>query len=518
LIRHSKDTVICTIKRLLAYLCMVIQQKILLSKSTFIRSLQCEKSLFLYKYHYDQRDVIPASRQAIFRRGTDIGILAQKLFPGGVDASPPKYNDYQVAVDTTARLIIEGVKIIYEAAFCFNDVYAAIDILVNENGIWKAYEVKSSTSVSDTYLLDASLQYHVLKSSGIDLKDIYVVIINNQYVRSGKVELHKLFRPVSVLNEAVKNEGKIKKGIKKALEILNLQVVPEKKIGEHCSIPYTCDFMGTCWKDVPKPSVFDLAGMHLYKKFKFYNEGKIKPEDLNPDELSEVQRVQLRGIIEKTIQINKPEIKKFLKKAKYPLLFMDFETIMPAIPLWDNSRPYQQIPFQFSVHYRQNEQSELQHFEFLAEAGLDPRKYFLEELIKIASQPGTILVYNASFELTRMRELAHMFPQFEAQVLDMASRTLDLMEPFRKLHYYVPEMNGSHSIKQVLPALVAELNYNDLVIGNGQLATNAFEALQTETDILKIAETREQLLEYCKLDTLAMVKILEKLEEVVKEI
>jgi hypothetical protein len=124
------------------------------------------------------------------------------------------------------------------------------------------------------------------------------------------------------------------------------------------------------------------------------------------------------------------------------------------------------------------------------------------------------LVYNSIFELTRLRELGHMFPEFEAQILDITSRTLDLMEPFRKLHYYVPEMNGSHSIKQVLPALVPELSYKNLAIGNGQLATNAFEALQTETDIYKIAETRDQLLEYCKLDTLAMVKILEKLEEV----
>ncbi len=309
-------------------------QKILLSKSTFIRSLQCEKALFLYKYHYDQRDVIPQSRQAIFRRGTNIGILAQKLFPGGVDASPPKYNEYQTSVETTAKLIKEGVKIIYEAAFCYNDVYAAIDILVNENGVWKAYEVKSSTSISDTYLMDASLQYHVIKNSGIDLKDISIVIINNQYTRSGDVEFHKLFKSVSVIKEAIKNENKIKKGIKRAFDVLNLQAIPEKNIGEHCSTPYTCDFMGSCWKNVPKPSVFDLTGMHLHKKFKFYNEGKIKPEQLNPDELSEVQRVQLRGIIEQTIQLNKPEIKNFLHKAKYPLLFMDFETMMPAVPLW----------------------------------------------------------------------------------------------------------------------------------------------------------------------------------------
>ena len=493
----------------------MLQQKILLSKSTFIRSLQCEKSLFLYKYHYDLRDEIPASRQAIFSRGTNIGILARKLFPGGVDATPPKYNEFQLAVDNTARLIKDGVKIIYEAAFCFNDVYVAVDILVFENNKWKAYEVKSSTSVSDIYIMDASLQYYVIKGAGIDLDDIFVVTINNQYVRHGDVDVQKLFKAVSVKKEAVKNEPKIRKNIAKALDILNLKEVPEKQIGEHCNIPYTCDFIGHCWKKVPSPSVFDLAGMHLQKKFKFYHEGKIKPEDLNPDELNDLQRLQLRGIIDNAIHTNISEIKKFLRKVKYPLIFMDFETMMPAVPLWDNSRPYQQIPFQFSIHYKESPTSSPQHFEFLAEAGLDPRKYFLSELIKVASVPGTIIVYNATFELTRLRELAGMFPEYEAEVMDMASRTLDLMEPFRKLHYYVPEMNGSHSIKQVLPALVPELNYSNLAIGNGQLATNAFESLQTETDLLTIAETRDKLLEYCKMDTLAMVKILEKLEEIV---
>ena len=494
----------------------MIQQKILLSKSTFIRSLQCEKSLFLYKYHYDLRDEAAPARQAIFNRGIDIGKLAQQLFPGGVDASPPKYNEFQKAVDKTAELLKEDVKIIYEAAFCFNDVYVAIDILVNENGLWKAYEVKSSTSISDTYIMDAALQYFVITGCGIVLQDISIVTLNNQYVRQGPVEIQRLFNKQSVLKEVLKNQSKIKKGIHKAFEVLEQKKIPEVKIGEHCSTPYTCDFVGHCWKDVPKPSVFNLAGMHLFKKFKYYHSGKVELKDFQLEELSEVQRIQVRGILENTIQRNVPEIQKFLKKAKYPLTFMDFETIMPAVPLWENCRPYQQIPFQFSIHYKETPETEPQHFEFLAEAGLDPRKYFLEELIKIASRQGTIMVYNSAFELTRMRELAQLYPQSESVVLEMATRTLDLMEPFRKLYYYVPEMNGSHSIKQVLPALVPELSYKNLSINDGQMATNAFETLQTETDILKIIELREQLLEYCKLDTLAMVKIMEKLEEVAK--
>jgi len=207
--------------------------------------------------------------------------------------------------------------------------------------------------------------------------------------------------------------------------------------------------------------------------------------------------------------IDKEAIKEFIFDLNYPLYFMDFETFQPAVPLFDNSRPYQQIPFQYSIHYKKSEESELTHFEFIAEPGEDPREKFIKKLLEDTSAKGDIIVYNKAFEITRLKEIAKDFPACAEQIGERISRIKDLMIPFRQKHYYSPEMKGSYSIKAILPALVPELTYDELEIKEGGLASIAFESLWNETDMMIIAETREQLLEYCKLDTLAMVKILE---------
>jgi hypothetical protein len=194
---------------------------------------------------------------------------------------------------------------------------------------------------------------------------------------------------------------------------------------------------------------------------------------------------------------------------------MDFETFQPAVPLFDNSKPYQQIPFQYSLFVKKDKNAEPVHFEFLAEPGEDPRKKFIENLLKVTKGKGDVLVYNKSFEITRLNEIARDFPQYGDEIEKLISRIKDLMIPFQKKHYYAPEMKGSYSIKAVLPALVHELSYDNLEISNGGMASTAYEILQRETDLMKIAETKQQLLEYCKLDTLGMVKILEKLYSII---
>ncbi|MCZ6704175.1 MAG: DUF2779 domain-containing protein, partial [Ignavibacteria bacterium] len=210
-------------------------------------------------------------------------------------------------------------------------------------------------------------------------------------------------------------------------------------------------------------------------------------------------------------QINADAIKDFIDDLNYPLYFMDFETFQPAVPLFDNSRPYQQIPFQYSLHYKETEKTDLIHSEFLADAGEDPRPQFIMKLLEVTNRPGDIVVYNKTFEVTRLKEIARDFPEYSEDIEERILRIKDLMLPFQRNYYYAPEMKGSYSIKNVLPALVPELSYNSLEINEGGLASIAFENLFDETDMIKIVETREQLLEYCKLDTLAMVRILEKL-------
>lgn len=485
----------------------------LLSKSSFIRGVQCEKHLYLYKYHYNEMDQLSEMQKAIFKRGTDVGKLAQQLFPKGIDASPKSQFEYDKAVVETKKLIDQNQKVIYEASFNFSDVLAVADILVNEKSGLKIYEVKSSTSISETYIRDAALQYWVISNSGYRVKDFSITYINNQYIRKGNLDINELFVTESVLKLILPLQKWVEENVERFKKVLNKKTIPKIDIGEHCYDPYTCGFYEYCRKHIPDNSIFDLSGVHLNKKYDLYREGIIKLEDIPDDaKLSQTAKLQVEVYKSKKDIVDKKAIKEFLSDLSYPLYFMDFETFQPAVPMFDNSKPYMQIPFQYSLHYKKNKKSSVEHYEFLAETGNDPRKKFIENLLRDTKGEGDILTYNKSFEVLRLKEIAEAFPKYKKQIEERINRVKDLMLPFQKKYYYSYKMQGSYSIKYVLPALIPELNYKDLEINEGGLASIAFESLFYETDLMRIADTRTNLLEYCKLDTLAMVKLLEKLE------
>jgi len=487
-----------------------------LSKSTFMKGCQCPKALYLNKHHAALKDEISAAQQAIFSRGTNVGELAQGLFPGGVDASPADYYKFQESVVKTQELIAAGEKIIYEAAFQFDGVLCALDILVQKRGKWYAYEVKSSTGVSETYHLDASLQYYVITNAGIDLKDISIVHINNQYVRNGPLDIEQLFTIESVLEEVKELIPGHPNKIRQLKKILKLKEVPDIDIGTHCSTPYGCDFQGHCWKHIPEErSVFTLS-YPGGRQWDLYERGIYSIEDIPDDyQLNAKQQLQRNGYKTGEVQIDKKGVKDFLKAVKYPMYFFDFETIMPAVPMWDHSKPYQQITFQYSLHYQKSGKSELEHYAFLAEAegARDPRIAMIEQLIEETKRPGDIWVYNIGFERARLTEIARDLPKYKKAALAIANRLVDLMIPFQQKLYYTPDMDGRYSIKKVLPALVPELSYGDLEIQEGGTASSTFEAMISGSFEGNEEETRKHLLEYCKLDTLAMVRILEKLQK-----
>ncbi len=491
-------------------------EKHILSKSSFIRGLQCPKSLYLYKNFYLQRDKVSPEQQAIFSRGTHVGLLARRLFPGGVDVTPSSPFKFAESVKLTQKLIGEGITILYEAAFVFEKTLVAIDILVKRDDKWYAYEVKSSTRISPTYILDASLQYFIIVNSGIELQDISIININTDYTRHGALEYDQLFRVTSVKNEAVQNTGFIKENLERLLRVASHPEQPDVKIGQHCSNPYNCDFMGTCWKDVPENSVLYLSGTAKEELFQLYDRGIQTIQDIPANfPLNKQLRLQVESLIDHKTIIDREGIRKFLQSVNYPLFFMDFETIMPAVPIYSGTHPYQHIPFQYSLHFKETKSSTLFHMEFLAEAGTDPRKQFIEQLIKHTAVPGDILTYNATFERSVLNNLKKQFPEYDDAIDYIIYRIKDLMFPFETKLYYDPRMKGSYSIKNVLPALVDNLNYSTLKIGSGSVAMAAFENLQTETDLFKIAETRDALRAYCEMDTLAMVRILEVLENTV---
>ena len=492
-----------------------VPDKHILSKSTFMRGCQCAKSLYLHKNQPELKDEISEQQEASFDRGTSVGEMARQIFPGGIDASPESSYEYRKSVAFTQQLINAGERIIYEAAFQFEGVLAAIDILVKEDDQWKAYEVKSTTRVKETHLQDAALQYYVITKAGISLSDISIVHLNNQYIRMGELDLRQLFTLESILEKVKDNQDFVANKILELKAVINLNEVPVVDIGAHCHSPYSCDFEGHCWQHIPQPSVFNISRLRKKKQFDLYHQGIIRFEDITEDvTLSRNQRLQVSSHLNKAEYLDRSGIEEFLSGLSYPLYFLDFETFNPAIPLYDRNRPYQQIPFQYSIHYKENKDGELRHDEFLALPISDPRPVFIEQLVTKTEGIGDILTYNQNFEKTRLKELARDFPEYSAALMDRISRIKDLMPPFQQRLYYAHTMNGGYSIKDVLPALVPELRYDDLPINNGGDASLSFEQMIYEPTA-DHSETRNNLLAYCGLDTLAMVKILERLEKVV---
>jgi len=492
---------------------MPLNSNHLLSKTTFLRSVQCHKSLYLNKYKPELRDPADPLQEAVFRMGKEVHALVRELFPGGVVASSEESYDPKTWVQRTRALIKEGAGVLFEAAFEHDQVLVVVDILERVGSKWKACEVKSSTSVKDPYEWDVAVQYHVLSNADIELDDFSILHINNNYVRHGDLDLEALFTAVSMLDLVKEMELEVSGQIGEAKAVLSEPKVPEIDIGPYCDEPYACDFMGYCWRHVPQHSVFTVARMKKDHKFGLYHDGIMRIEDIPEDfPLNKTSRVHVEGQKHGRSIIDQVAIQGFLGSLMYPMYFLDFETFNPAIPPFDGTKPYSQIPFQYSLHRKVSPDGELSHTGFLAEANIDSRIPLIESLLRDTPPPGDILAYNRSFEARVLRDLAEAFPEFASELEDRSSRLIDLMQPFQKRYYYLPEMGGSYSIKAVLPALVPDLSYETLEISEGTQAMEAYYQLGSETNPTIIERIRNDLWEYCKFDTLAMVRIMEKLE------
>ena len=483
-----------------------------LSKSTFITGLQCPKALYLKKHKPELADEINLAKQNIFDVGNKVGLLAQKLFPGGIDASPENYTKLRESIIYTQDLINNGVDVIYEAGFEYDYVRCFIDILVKKNGTWHIYEVKSSTKVSETYINDASLQYYILKKCGLDIESVSIIHINNNYVKDGDLDIFNFFSTVSVLEKIQNKIDFVPAKLKELHEILLKNKTPKIDIGKQCNKPYECDFKGHCWQNVPDYSVLNISRLKADTKWGLYNSGYVNIKDVPLDtKMSSNQRIQVDCEINKTGLFNKKKIKEFIDNLTDDVFHLDFETVGTAIPVFNGLKSYQQIPFQYSLHHERNKKIQA-HYEFLAPADEDSRELFINSLIKNLQYDGDILVYNIGFERGKLKDLIKFFPKYEDGLQKIIDRMKDLMIPFKEKWYYLPEMQGSYSIKKVLPALVPDLTYKDLSINKGDVASLEFLNLSKKS--LKEQESiRKDLLEYCKMDTFAMFKILEVLRK-----
>ena len=491
-----------------------VKNKLYLSKSLFIRGLQCHKSLYLQKYQPELKDAVTEEAQRRFDVGYDVGALAQQLFPGGVIV-PYEGLSPAEQLSMTQTLIDQGTDTIYEATFSHNDVFVKADILHRGRSGWEIYEVKSSSAVKDYHYDDASVQYYVVAGTGLPVAKVFLVHVNTGYIRLGEIDAHQLFTIVDLTETVQDNAAVIPEELERLRTLLQ-GTEPDIDIGPHCDDPFECDFKGHCWAHIPSPSVFDLTDRGKPDPFELYQQGIVRLEDVSPYSLGWRQKLQVDGVLHRKNHLDADAVRSFLESLSYPLCFMDFETtVMVPVPLYDGTRPYQQVPFQYSVHILPEPGGQLEHHGYLSDGTTNPQQEFLKGLLAVIPRNACVLVWNRSFEATRLKELADAFPERSSAINRLIGQIRDLMAPFREKSLYHWQFNGSYSIKAVLPALVPGMSYDHLEISDGGEASAAWLRMVQANDSGEKAAIREQLLRYCALDTLAMVKILGKMKEMI---
>jgi hypothetical protein len=406
-----------------------------LSKSTYLVGRQCAKLLW---FRYNAKEQFPAAdeaTQAVFDQSTGVGKLAQQLFPGGMVVAPGVVAPNEVIAAT--QKAIQSRRPLYEAAFVFHGGYARADILVPVAGnAWDLVEVKSTTSLQeDIHLPDLAFQASVLTGAGIKLRKCFLAHFNGEFIRHGPIDPPKFFtledvtRPVSTLSREVEEQ------IAAMQRVIGAKSHPEIQIGPQCDNPYTCPLHDRCWSFLPEASVFTLYRGRA-KAFALLKRGIQRMEEIPADvPLTANQAIQRAAVATGRPHIDRPALATFLGQLEYPVSFLDFETIATAIPLFDDASPYQQIPFQFSLHIVRSASTKPEHHSFLAEGTADPRPEFMRQLRAILPDAGSVVTYNASFETGRLKECCELLPEFKPWLRKVTPRIVDLLLPFRGFSY-----------------------------------------------------------------------------------
>lgn len=486
----------------------------ILSKSKLMAFRQCPKRLWLEVNRPGLRKD-SAATQASFLVGHQVGDIAQQLYDPEATGVliDPQLEGFDAAFVRTQQLL-QSPQPIFEAGFRAKEALAFADVMLPvEEGsqhAWRMVEVKSSTSVKNYHCDDAAVQAFIARAANVSLRGIALAHINSSWVYPGGGDYRGLLKEQN-LTELVFDRGDEVSGwIASAQQILTTDKEPEIGTGKQCSQPFECGFYKYCSAQEPQAEhpLSWLPGRFSGKLSEYIEANKVTelrdlPDAVLNDKQTRVKNASITG----QVYFNREGAAKDLAAHSLPAYFMDFETIQFAVPIWKGTRPYQQIPFQFSVH-RLSEAGNLGHQAFLDLSGNDPSESFAQSLISACGESGPIFVYNAGFETSRIRDLAERLPHLAQPLLALNQRVVDLL-PVAREHYYHPNQKGSWSIKAVLPALCPDLSYFDLEgVKDGGMAMDAFmEALAPQTQAERKKEIETQLLRYCELDTFAMVRL-----------
>ncbi len=481
-----------------------------ISKTKYLSGLQCQKLLW---FHYNAKDEIPkpdAATQAIFDQGHEVGALAKKMFPDGIEVGAGIAD-----LPETIRLTADAVKLrkpLFEAAFSAGGGYARVDILIPvKRDEWDILEIKSGTSLEDVHLADLAFQNRVLNKAGVKIRRCFLGHVNNEFVRHGEIDPKEFFTLEDITTQVAELLPHVETQLGAMLQTIRQPQAPPIEIGPHCSKPYGCPLQDRCWSFLPEASVFTLYRGGK-KSFALLKRGVRHLKDIPADvELTDNQSIQRAALLAGKPHIDRPAVAAFLKQLEYPVSYLDFETFATAIPLFDGIKPYQQVPFQFSLHVVRSENATPEHHSFLADGPADPRPEFMRQLRAMLPKTGSVVTYNASFENGRLKECSERLPEYKRWVKEIERRGVDLLLPFRGFRYYHPAQNGSASIKAVLPVLTGK-SYAEMDIQEGGAASREFLRVTFgEVSNAERAKVRRQLEDYCGLDTMGMVKITQKL-------
>ena len=484
-----------------------------ISKSKFCAGVQCLKRLYLLVHEPELAAEPDGTADAIIEQGREVGLLARKLFPGGIEVCSTGLDQ---AIRTTRELVANHeVPAIFEGVFEHDGVLVRVDVLQRRTDErWRLIEVKSTTDVKDHHLEDVAIQHRVVSRSGVDVAASCLAHVSRDYVyEGGTIDASRFFRIRNLTRQVEKLQPEVTVQLRSEFRVLAMSEAPNIPAGRQCGNPFTCEFFDHCNPPIPEDHILRLPRIHASTVAKLVALGVQSIHDIPED-------YPLRGRLRRacaSVQMEKPwygsGIGKELSKLKYPLYFADFETVNPTLPRFAGMRPYDQLLFQWSVHAQRQPGAAPEHFEFLATDKGDPRRAFISALCDALGDRGSIVVYHQQFESTRLSELASWLPEFSGRITKIRQRLWDLL-PIVRDHVYHPAFGGSYSLKSVLPALVPEMTYEGMEVADGQAAGLAWESVvRGDCDEGERERKRRALLEYCTQDTLGMLRLLEKLQQ-----
>ena len=496
-----------------------MKKQLVISKSRYVQSYNCSKKLWLHFNKKNMAAEMSLSEKQNIEEGNEIGRLARKhpMFKGGILVDHKNKN---IAAEKTKKAI-KNENILFEATFFSENKVAQIDILIrNKRGNFDIIEVKSSSSVKKEHLIDVAFQKKVLREQGLKVDSVYIMHVNSKYVYNTSLDLDKFFTIENVNDKINKYYYEINRKINKHINKLNKKTEPNKTVGSFCKSPHKCPFYKYCHKHLTEDSVLNLSRISKDKK-KEFRDLKIKNIEDIPENysLTDKQLVQRKVAKEKINHIENILIKEFIDEIQYPIYHLDFEATNSSIPYLEGTRPNQFIVYQVSIH-KEFKDGTIEHLEYLNTEMKDPRRDIVDFLRKNIKKDGSVLVWNKSFEKTRIKEFTDIFKEDSEFLFSLIDRMIDLAEPFQKMWYYDHKFKGSYSIKNILPVMAPELDYYSLDLINNGSNSQAYYTMLIQGHFGNNKQgmfnrVKKSLLEYCKMDTLAMVKILAKLKKII---